>query len=389
MNARRGATLASFAVIGLGAAFAAAAPAWADTAGTDDAASARATQHRSATVKANRSRAKPAPPKRVSTPQPSQTASPTLTVRSAGQSPFVLDSGSTAAAELSGISYGGGTAFYAVGDNGAKSIWQNYTSLNGMNGQIRSSSLTGAIAAPDLGTDSEGIAFRPGTNSVWVADEIASSITEFSLADGQRVGSVPVPAIFAPGNVQNNMGLESLAYGAGTLWTANEEALKSDGALSTTTAGSWVRVQKFTGPDFAAAGQYAYRTDPIAEMSPFISVERSGLVDLIALPDGQVLTLERELGGVIPFFRSRIYLLDFTGATNVSSFGTLSTGGFIPVGKTLLWEGVFGFSNFEGMTLGPRNRDGTYSIVLVSDDGNGELAQRQTTLSLILAGVTG
>ena len=110
-------------------------------------------------------------------------------------------------------------------------------------------------------------------------------------------------------------------------------------------------------------------------------------MDLLALPDGHVLSLEREVGGFLPHFRSRIYLLDFTGATDVSAFPTLSAGGYTPVTKTLLWEGLFGFSNFEGITLGPRLRDGSYGVLLISDNGSGQLGQRQTVLPLVLRGL--
>jgi len=240
-----------------------------------------------------------------------------------------------------------------------------------------------------LGSDSEGIALGPDGLNVWVSDEVASSIHEFNLATGLKVGSVSVPDIYQPANVQNNMGLESLTYGLGKLWTGNEEALKPDGALSTTSAGSWVRIQEFDGPNFVAGTQYAYRTDPIARMSPFVNVERSGLVDLLALPNGDILALERELGGFLPHYRTRIYLIDFAGASDVTNVSSLSAGGFTAVGKTLLWQGNTGFSNFEGITLGPELSDGSYSLLLVSDNGSGTLGQRQNSFSLTLNGVSG
>ena len=322
-------------------------------------------------------------------PTPGPAAGFGLTVSRSGQSAFTLSSANTGAGELSGITYAGGTSYYSVGDNGAKSIWQLYTSLNTTTGRIRSSLVTGGIDAPELGADSEGIALRTGRGTVFVADEIASSISEFSLTTGAKVGSVAVPAIFGPANVQNNMGLESLTYRDGELWTANEEALRPDGPLSTTTAGSWVRIQKFTGEDLAPAAQFGYLTDPISELSPFVDAERSGLVDLLVLPNGQLLALERELGGFLPRFRSRIYLVGFTGATDVGALPSLNGGGFTPVSKTLLWQGMSGFSNFEGLTLGPKLGDGSYALLLVSDDGGGRLGQRQTTMSLILHGVSG
>jgi hypothetical protein len=407
--------------LGIGAAVAAAAPAaWADD--TEDTGAVRSSQR--ATAADNGPRARPpsavataAPRARVAgarsadgsppaatvrlrpvgarTPRPVPqvpvaapvVAQPGLKLTATGQGLFPLGSGTTGAAELSGITYDGGSTYYAVGDNGAKSIWQLSTVLAARFGWVNSGAVATGISAPALGSDSEGIALRPGTGTAWISDESTSTISEFSLGTGLKVGAVAVPAIYRPANVQNNFGLEALSYGAGKLWTANEEALKSDGSLSTTRAGSWVRIQEFGGADFTPAGQYAYRTERISGLSPFITVERSGLVDLLALPDGRVLSLERELGGFLPSFRSRVYLLDFGTATDVSALPTLTAGGFTPVGKTLLWQSVFLMNNFEGITLGPRLSDGSYSVLLVSDDGAGESRQRQDLYSLVLRGL--
>jgi hypothetical protein len=313
-----------------------------------------------------------------------------LTLTASGQGLFSLSSGSTGAAELSGITYAGGTSYYAVGDNGAKSIWQLSIAINSTNGRITSGSVTGAISAPGMGGDSEGIALRPGGNSVWISDEVDSTITEFSLSTGSNAGSVTVPTIYKPSNVQNNMGLESLSYGAGKLWTANEEALVPDGSLSTTSAGSWVRLQQFGGANFSALGQWAYRTDSISGTPTYFAGSiRSGLVDLLALPTGGVLALERELGGAsfLPDYRSRIYELDFTGSTDVTNFSSLNAGGFTSVGKTLLWQGDFALTNFEGMTLGPELDNGAFSLLLISDNGSGAGGGRQDLYSFTLQGV--
>jgi len=318
---------------------------------------------------------------------PTAAAQPRLSLNPSWQGVYRLRSESTGAAELSGIAYAGGSTYYAVGDNGPAAIWQLAATISTTFGWVTSGLVTGGINAPGMGRDSEGIALRPGANNVWVTDEIDSTITEFSLSDGAKVGSVAVPEIYRPANVQNNLGLESLTYGAAKLWTANEEALKSDGSISTTRTGSWVRVQQFAGEDLAPTVQYAYRTDRISGMSPFIAVERSGLVDLLALPDGRVLALEREVGGFLPLFRSRIYQIDFSAATDVSDVASLADGGFTAVGKRLLWQGFFLSDNFEGMTLGPRLNNGAYSVVLISDNGSGGSGQRQDLYSLVLRGV--
>ena len=324
----------------------------------------------------------------AATPVAALQQAPKLSIRGNGQPPVLIRRRQTAATELSGIAYGGGSTYYAVGDNGAPEIWQLDSPLGSRTGWIQTPVVAGSISVPAMGRDSEGIALSPERTSAWVSDEIASTISQFSLLTGLMMGSVTVPSIYRPDNVQSNRGLESLSYGADKLWTANEEALKPDGSLSTTSAGSWVRIQRFGGAGLTPESQYAYRTDPIAAMSPFTNAERSGLVDLLALPDGQVLTLERELGGFLPLYRTRIYLLDLNGATDVSTVPSLSAGGFTPVAKKLLWQGVFTSTNYEGITLGPALRDGSSPLVLVSDDGQGQLGQLQTLFSLKLSGMS-
>ena len=79
----------------------------------------------------------------------------------------------------------------------------------------------------------------------------------------------------------------------------------------------------------------------------------------------------RDCGGFIPDFRSRLYGVDVTAASDVTALASLTGGGFTPLAKTLLWEGNFGQSNFEGMTFGPTLADGWTSLLLVSDNGGG------------------
>jgi len=309
------------------------------------------------------------------------------TVTDPGQGVVPLSSGATGAAELSGISYTGGTSYQAVGSNGATSLWTVSISVDPASGSILSTGITGSISAPGMGTRSEGVAFRASTGSVFVADAVASTITEFGMATGSTLGSVSVPAIYAPANIQSGKGLKSLAYGSDSLWTANEEALVPDGPLSTTTSGSWVRIQRFD-QSLAATGQWGYLTDPITAQNPFVTTERSGVVDILSLSDTTLLVLEREFGGaVVPTFRSRLYLVDTADATDVSAFPTINAGGFTPLNKNLLWETDFGTaSNFEAMTLGPSLNDGARSLVLVSDNGGG---LSQNLYALTIAEATG
>jgi len=290
-----------------------------------------------------------------------------------GQGVVPLPGGTTGAAELSGITHVGGNRYLAVGDNGAKAVWHLDIAIDGATGRIASATVSGSLAVPGLGSDSEGIAYRAATGSVFVADEVASTIGQFDTVGGATLAPVAVPSIFTPTNVQGNFGLEALAFGAGGLWTANEEALVPDGPVSSTTAGSWVRIQRFDAT-LGPAGQWAYRTDPISAMSSLTTAERSGVVDVLPWDSATLLVLEREFGGAVPGFRSRLYGVEVDSGSDVSNVATLAAGGFTPLTKTLLWERSFSAlapSNFEGMSFGPLLADGSRSLLLVSDNGGG------------------
>jgi hypothetical protein len=111
--------------------------------------------------------------------------------------------------------------------------------------------------------------------------------------------------------------------------------------------------------------------------------------ELAALPGGRLLVLERSFGGDIGGYaslRSRLYLVDREGATDVSApefRAGLAGKRFTAVRKTLLWQEGWGLtdSNFEGMSLGPELTDGSRLLVLVADN-NGGSAQALFTLRL-------
>jgi len=306
-------------------------------------------------------------------------ASAALSITGVGS--FTLPAGGTGAAELSGIAWAGGTQYYAVADSGA-GLYPLSISINSTTGAITSATQSAKIQLL-AGTDLEGVVYDAPTNSVYVSDETGPAIRKYAISTGAVSSTVTVPAIY--NNIAPNFSLESLSRGGSNLWTSNEEALTVDGLPSSTSAGSWVRLQRFDAA-FAPAGQWAYRTDPISADSPFFSVERSGVSDLLALPDGRLLVLERELGGsILVDYRNRIYLVDLTGATDTSAITSLNSATFTGATKTLLWQGDFANDNFEGITLGPQLANGDYSIILVSDDGGGTNAQ--SLYALRIAGV--
>jgi hypothetical protein len=295
---------------------------------------------------------------------------PAWVITDSGQGRFTLTSGTTGATELSGLTWAGGTQYYAVTDN-TPSVYPLTIAVDPISGQITSAAVTPPISLA-AGSDLEGIAYDATNASVFVSDETGPSIREHSLVDGSVLQTVSIPGVF--GTHRTNLSLESLALdpGQAALWTANEEALSGDGPVSSFTAGTVVRLQKFDA-SLSPAGQWAYVTDPIHGDigNNGRDIEVSGVSDLVVLPDGRLLVLERALGAQPFGFRNRLYEVDFTGASDVSAFPSLDGQTFTSVAKTLRWEGNFVFDNFEGAALGPPLARGAYSLVLVSDDGGG------------------
>jgi hypothetical protein len=314
---------------------------------------------------------------------------PSLEVRDPGQAPVALAARGSGAAELSGISWVGSSRFLLVGDGGQRAIWDAWIEINPVSGRIEAQSIAARVDVAGVGADVEGIAIDRRTGTFLAADESASAIRRFDLATSVGCGSLRVPPVFARPNLRANFGFEALGCLHGEAWTANEEALVSDGPVSSTQAGAWVRLQRFDVDGFPA-GQWAYRCDPISGMTDLVDVERSGVVDLVPWDRDTLLVLEREFGGtVIPDFRSRLYAVDLRGATDVTAVPMLAAGGFVPAAKTLLWQRGFPFSNFEGMALGPPVSGGRRSLILVSDDGGGVGGQNQRLLALTVRAVDG
>ncbi|MEX2185241.1 MAG: esterase-like activity of phytase family protein [Pirellulales bacterium] len=276
---------------------------------------------------------------------------------------------------LSGITHRGGNLFTAVMDNSNKLVHLDVQLAT--DGSIGAVSVIGGLTLSQTG-DYEAIAYtnaRLGT--VWLANEGAARLDEFDTASGQLLRSLATPGVYD--HLRGGFGWESLArrVGGTELWTANEQALSVDGGLSSPTSGTTVRLLRYagSGDTYAAAEQFAYRVDAWhAGDSGSTSAERSGLVELVQLPDGTLLALERSLAfsGVLPSFENRLYQIDFAGATNVAGLAALEAATFTPVTKQLVWSGAAAGPlgmNMEGLTVGPRLANGHLTLLGIVDDG--------------------
>lgn len=297
------------------------------------------------------------------------TAVSAATVVDPGQGPIALAPGAAGASELSGLAYAGADLYHAVSDSGAM-LFDVDIQIDSATGLILGAAVTGSLAL-GAGTDLEGLVLAPLGGSVYASDEIGPAIREYRLSDGVLLSTLSVPAVFAA--IRSNLSFESLAMrvapqvGDDALWTANEEALTVDGAISSAQSGTVVRLQRFDST-LAPDGQWAYLTDPYPG-APFLGLERSGVADLLALPSGEILVLERSFSTAL--FRMRLYQVDLSGATDTTALASLVTDPFTPVGKTLLWERAGVLENFEGLAVGKELDAGDWSLLLVSDDGGG------------------
>lgn len=279
-------------------------------------------------------------------------------------------------AELSGITWAGGTRYFAV-DDGRSRLFPLEVTLDDKRGTIQRIEVGEFVGLKGV-QDSEGIAWRSAEHTVLVTDEVAHEIREYDPSSGELRRSVPPPPPYSAARLRKNQGFEGIAIAPDgqSVWIANEGPLRLDGADASALRGGLVRLQRLDAK-LAAAGQWAYRTEP--------GLGFVGVVDLLVAPGGELLVLERALTG--GGFSARIFWADFSTATDVSAIDKLRNRDDIkPVRKVKLWERSGGFQNFEGIALGPELAIGGRLVLLVSD-GNDQREPALLTLRLITRGV--
>lgn len=305
----------------------------------------------------------------------------TITATGQAQTPVAL----AGVHELSGITFLGGDQFLLVADNGGLLVSATI-GIDSANGQFTGTPTLDGFNTLNIhgNADLEDLAYDPRDGNLFVSNENDHTITRHDPDTLQPLGSLAVPAVYQ--QAANNFSLEALSLAPRDfdLWTANEEALTVDGPLSTDSAGSVVRLQRFDAQG-DPAGQFAYVTEPYRPTG--VGQARSGVSGMIALPDGRLIVMERELGGSFPTFQINFFLVDFEDATDTSDLEGLIGETYTATDKTLLYTLSAGFSNFEGVTLGPRLDNGDYALVLVSDDGGGGGFNPQNLTTLRLTGV--
>lgn len=196
-----------------------------------------------------------------------------------------------------------------------------------------------------------------------------------------------------------NYNFESLAFDSvrQCLWTIPESTLRKDGQPATPQNGlanqlrlmrlNWGKMKEDSNKeeyseqvsskkDSRYMTTYAYQMDqPSTHKKADIYV--MGVSELCALPDGQLLVLERE--AFIPkikigaFCKCKLYLInplnseEFSMKEKFSSDTPFLKKNLLVEWKTGLSLSKRSFANYEGMCLGPMLEDGSQVVILLSD----------------------
>ena len=245
---------------------------------------------------------------------------------------------------------------------------------------------------PEWSLDPEGIAFTG--NSVFVSSEgdvdrqINPFIKELSL-DGKLLRTLPIPELFLPDDkgskgIRNNLAFESLTLTPDRqyLFTATENAIVQDGVVPSLQSGSPCRILRYDAVSGNPEASFLYITEPLAAgANPAGKLTGSGLVDLLAIDENRLVSLERafslETGTTIKLFEISLEKGDrIEGLESLKSrLGEVS-----PAQKRLLLDLEtlkVPLDNIEGLTLGPLLGDGSRGLILVSDNNFSPLQETQ------------
>ncbi len=268
------------------------------------------------------------------------------------------------AGDYSGISPMGDNRYAVVSDKQDEDGFYEFLIIqNDTTGEVERVEFVAFHGNQEPRRDAEGITFFPDSNTVFIAAEDDQRIIEYNLS-GQRTGrSLMVPDTFSKDSIYNNYGFEALTFSPSTnlFWTCVESSLRKDGPISTPTnpVSACIRLQSFD-KSLKPVGQYIYNTDvptPHKKHNKIVS----GISEIVALNDGNLLVLERDalftknsIGNRVD---NRIYL--FSPENNVKTLQKAWTTRFNLTDMDI--------ANYEGMCLGASLIDGKQTILLLSD----------------------
>ncbi|MCD7714642.1 MAG: esterase-like activity of phytase family protein [Prevotella sp.] len=272
------------------------------------------------------------------------------------------------AANYSGITPLGDNRYAVVSDKQDTDGFYEFRIVqNETTGRVEDVELIAFHGNTNPSRDAEGIAFFPDSNTVFISAEDDQAIIEYTL-DGQQTGrSLAVPEEFSLNNIYGNYGFEALCYSrADSLFlTCTENSLRSDGMLPTVKSPvpARLRLQSFD-TNLLPVRQYFYQTD-VPKPGKLHRKIVAGVPEILALDDGRLLVLEREVmatrNNIGDRVDSRIYLFSPEDSTK-----TLQVQWSTRLNLTRR-----NLANYEGMCFGAKLKDGRQTILFISDAQNG------------------
>lgn len=274
------------------------------------------------------------------------------------------------AGNYSGIAYLGNHEYAVVDDKSADGFTKFHIELDSVTGDIISVQNMGFVPNGEPNRDQEGIAYVPFTNTVWVSGERGNEIKEMTLDGKLTQRKLQIPEVF--NNATGNYGFEGFTYNATThrFWTTTESTLKGDGqqATSTQPCKNRLRLQSFTD-NLRPDAQYWYEMD-MPEAAGVVSNYAMGVSELCALDNGSVLVLEREF--YVPKTKIGAWVNCKLYVVNPSEVktGELLQKRLITTVHTKFTLFNRSIANYEGMCIGPKLKDGSQVLIMVSDSQN-------------------
>ena len=323
-----------------------------------------------------------------------------------------------AAGNYSGIAHLHDDIYAVVSDKSDSALYFNFRiQVNPKTGELEQVENLGFIERTDgtlndgkpwlgleKGFDHEAIV-KVSDSTLVIASEGYCRLKEFSIlptsADAAKVGYQQNlwESRWPSSDFYPNYNFESLAFDSvhQYLWTIPESTLRKDGQPATPQNGlvnllrlmrlNWGKMKEDSNKeeyseqvsskkDSRYMTTYAYQMDqPSTHKKADIYV--MGVSELCALPDGQLLFLERE--AFIPkikigaFCKCKLYLInplnseEFSMKEKFSSDTPFLKKNLLVEWKTGLSLSKRSFANYEGMCLGPKLEDGSQVVILLSD----------------------
>ncbi|MCP9750019.1 esterase-like activity of phytase family protein [Ferruginibacter sp. HRS2-29] len=220
-----------------------------------------------------------------------------------------------------------------------------------------------------------------GERIVSVEDTIVQDPAIYVVSrDGYYVGSYNLPAnlkmnSFEKGPRQNGV-FEGMTFADNykTLFVNVEEPLYEDGPrVDVKDQDTYIRILKFDTETKNNIAQYAYKPDAVAYPAvPEDGYKINGIPDLLSIGPDRFIVIERSYSTGRLACTIKIFLTDFSGATDIRHIASLSTDkNFVPASKKLLLNmddlGIY-VDNVEGVTLGPVLPNGHRSLIFIADN---------------------